>query len=96
VNEAGWLKPMLGLAPPMKTKLVQSSGLLAAAEMVYILKRDLTNDDIAALLAGCGISDKASAMYIHSRAQLKDNVLKFQGEVMDDFIYPWVAELIGA
>jgi hypothetical protein len=38
------------------------------------LERDLTNDDIAALLAGCGVSDKASAMYILSCAQLKDNV----------------------
>jgi hypothetical protein len=95
-NEAGWLKPMLGLAPSMKTKLMQSSGLLAAAKMVYIMKHDLTTDDIAALLTGCGISDKASAKYVLSRAQLKDNVFKFQGGVMDDLIYPRVAEIIGA
>jgi hypothetical protein len=90
-NEAGWLKPMLGLALSMETKLMQSSGLLAAAKMVYILKHDLTTDDIAALLAGCGISDKASAKYALSRAQLKDNVSKFRSEVMNDFIYPRVA-----
>jgi hypothetical protein len=89
------MKPMLGLAPADRSKPMLTSGLLAAARIVYVMKHEFTNDDIHALLKGCGISDQKSSDYLWEVNKMKANQTKWQGEVMKDFFYPRVAIVIG-
>ncbi|KAI4663188.1 uncharacterized protein J4E88_010823 [Alternaria novae-zelandiae] len=93
-SEADWLKPFLGTSPPLKGTMMLSLFLKPAAKIVYILKHELTDDDAIALLAGCGISDKSSDEFARARKRLRDYQSEFQGEVMNDFIYPRVAMVI--
>jgi hypothetical protein len=89
------MKPMLGLVPADKSKLGQTSNLLAAAKIVYILKHGFGSDDIAALLRGCDISYQNSSGYLLEAKKMKANQTKYQSEIMEDFFYPRVAIIIG-
>jgi hypothetical protein len=93
-NDAGWIQPYLGLAPADQSTTMKVSGLLHAARLVYIIQHEITPEDVLSLLKGVGNQVMQSGEYMWGARSMSDNQLRWQGSVMNDFIYPRLAEIV--
>jgi hypothetical protein len=93
-NDADWLQPYLGLVPADQSTTMKVSGLLHAAKLVYIIQREITPEDVFSLLKGVGNQVTQSGEYMWAARSMSDNRSRWQGSVMNDFIYPRVAEIV--
>ncbi|OWY45790.1 hypothetical protein AA0119_g10974 [Alternaria tenuissima] len=93
-NNASWLQQYLGLVPADQSTTMRVSGLLHAAKWVYIIQHEITPEDIFSLLRGDGNQFMQSSEYMWAARSMSDNQSRWQGSVMDDFIYPRVADIV--